>query len=213
MLVYPELLLQLLRESIALGVSVGLFYCALSALRILLCEKRETPFRKRLARIKFPLIGNPYPMQTKHKEAPFFTKAVIILLDVLFCITTAVGILLLAFVGNYGRIRWFLLLGVLFGFLLTRFLFFKRAINLFDIIFSICRLLFCYLFQIFTLPIRLGISLIVLGARCLISCTLRLAVARKEAVYRKKYTKRIQKLASNGFGVLETGILPTQENV
>lgn len=114
----PKLLAGLVVQAIILGGVLGFLYSLLRISRVLLGGRGQYPVSRKFEETEFPIIGKCLLKRKKRRSARIFLMLIAFLEDVLFCVIVALGIVLLAYVGNNGRIRWFMPLGVLCGFVL-----------------------------------------------------------------------------------------------
>ena len=115
----PAALFRLFSESLWCGGLLLLLFEIFSFPRLLLLHRSEELSEGMSPALARMLAGgdrwgtrNSRP----HKTFRFFE-------DLIFCLSAAVALLLLAFVGNEGRIRWVSPVGMIFGFLAFRALF------------------------------------------------------------------------------------------
>ncbi|MBR2907340.1 MAG: spore cortex biosynthesis protein YabQ [Clostridia bacterium] len=111
----PKLLASLTVQSIILGFALGVLYSLLQFSRILLGERAGSAFSQKAKLPRF-LVAK----QSRAFTEKGLMRGILFFLrfsgDVLFCLSAAIGIILLAYVGNNGRIRWFILLGTALGY-------------------------------------------------------------------------------------------------
>ena len=115
-------LARLLLYAFLLGLAVGALYDAGRLLRILLGVERSDGFGSRIYEWKLPLHNRPM----RSGEDRRMSRALVInVCDFLCVITATLGILILSYAYNSGRVRFFTLLGAAVGFFLYRAFFAK----------------------------------------------------------------------------------------
>ena len=209
--IIPEQFWRLFAESLFLGFTLGTVYCILSSARILLCTGKQTSLRLSISKCSFPWIRNPFMFREKSQRSSWFRFMLPILFDVAFCIFAAVGTILLAFVGNHGRIRWFIPLGICIGFTVTRALLTNATTILLDCLLVVCKIVLSYLLFLLVLPIKLLIRIGTSVIRRLLVCTGNRLRNHTEQIFRKKRIPELKALALKGFGCLEAYEKPSEE--
>ncbi len=196
----PKLLMSLTAEAFILGVVLGLLYSLLRFSRVLLGEC--VPERQ----VRLPRFWVSERKSVKSDRN--ISRGLISLLcfweDILFCLCAAVGIILLAYVGNNGRIRWFILLGTAVGFACYTLTLGKLFSYAFELLAAVVRLLCRYVVFILLYPLRAAGK----GIRILFS----FLIGRLRVQIRKRKNKRFHALqmrtllaaASEGFGSFES---------
>ena len=189
----PEALFRLFLESVLFGGILGIVYGLMPLLRLILFESCVIRISERLERqLRFRAKASCSESMVRSH----LIRISVFLEDLLFCLTAAVGLLLLAFVGNEGRIRWLLPIGMLIGFLLFRVMLGRPMARLLGYLaFTVRFLALCL-----TYPIRL-----IAGVVC--EAVLRVYGAirdkrqeRAERRFREREAERILSLAERGFG-------------
>lgn len=199
----PQALAGLIVQAVILGLTLGFFYSVLCVVRILFTAGSTSEAERKLSEICFPLIGKASVARKTRRCGHFFVWILTFFQDILFCLSASVGILLLAFVGNQGRIRWFLLVGSLIGFLL----FFKTLGKLIayfsEWISAGLHVVFRYVWFLLFFPLRALFDVL----RKLI-CNLTEKMERKrrskrDVAFRKAEMSRLLSAASEGFGCIK----------
>ena len=110
-------LAKLLLYAFLLGLAVGALYDAGRLLRILLGVERSDGFGSRIYEWKLPICKRPM----RSGEGRRVSRALVInICDFLCVIAATLGILILSYAYNSGRVRFFTLLGATVGFFLYR---------------------------------------------------------------------------------------------
>ena len=113
-------LARLLLYSFLLGLAVGALYDAGRLLRILLGVERADGFGSRVYEWKLPICKRPM----RSGEDRRMSRALVINVCDFLCVSCAtLGILILSYAYNSGRVRFFTLLGATVGFFLYRAIF------------------------------------------------------------------------------------------
>lgn len=207
----PAVLASLTVQAIILGGVLGVLYSVLQLTRLILGEGQPAApqfFFRRLPAL-FRSVSPP------PKKKPRVRRVLLFLLrffeDIFFCLSTIIGIILLAYVGNNGRIRWFILLGVLVGFVVYMgtlgVLFSRISSGLAVLIRQVVRMIF----RVTVLPLRMiarGIKNALESCKRIFACRI---LERKNEKYHTTELKRILESASNGFGCIKNFDLPNQD--
>ena len=199
----PEAFVRLSIQALILGATLSLLYSVLKIPQILFGDSGDTPVADRLRSFSFPLIGVPSERRSSKRHGSLVRQLITFFEDVLFGLCISMGILLLAFVGNNGRIRWFLLAGTLIGFVLCRITLGRISDRFSDIFAIMIRILFRYVTFFFLLPIRLLAKGTVKLFRRLGAIFKKRIQQKREALFRQNEEKRLLSAALNGFGCAE----------
>lgn len=206
----PAVLASLTVQAIVLGVVLGVLYSVLELTRLVLGEGQPaTPqcFFRRIHALSQPVSATP-------KKKPRARRVFLFLLrffeDVFFCLSLIIGIILLAYVGNNGRIRWFILLGVLVGFVVYMgtigVLFSRISSGLAVLIRWVAR----SILYVMMLPLKMmlrGIKSVLLSCKRVFE---RHILERKNEKYHIAEMKQILGSASDGFGCIQNSDLTKQ---
>ena len=196
----PKLLMSLTAEALILGVVLGLLYSLLRFSRVLLGECVP----ERQVRLPRFLASEQKSVKSDRKVSRGLTCLLRFFEDALFCCSAAVGIILLAYVGNNGRIRWFILLGTAVGFACYTLTFGKLFSFASELLAAVVRFLFRYVVFVLLYPLRT----VGKGIRILFSFfaeRLRVQIRkRKNERFHALQMKTLLLAASEGFGSFES---------
>ena len=197
----PSALFRLILQAVFLGLALGVLYSALRFTQIL--STGEDAIRnEKIGALKFPLIGT---LVKERPERPRKTRKWGLCLltffeDIVFCVSVAVGIVLLAFVGNCGQIRWFLPLGVALGFLLFRISVGKYIDRKMALIAALLTLIRRYVGFFLAFPFRIIFRKVKSICRRIVSAYVQRRTKKRELRYAKEERSRLLQLAERGFG-------------
>jgi len=195
----PEALARITLESLLWGSVLGIFSAVSEYLRLLI-SKDPNRFPNHLSIQKCPLIGS-YVKQSSRKTK-FFLNITTFFLDFFLCILAAVGILLLSFIGNEGRIRLIFVIMMLFGFLTMRAVGRKRIILILRYICFFLYVMALYIAFFALFPFRCIFRKICKYIAAFVQrmrCHIRI---KREQHFSEKEKTRVLALAENGFGCL-----------
>lgn len=142
-------LAKLLLYAFLLGLSVGILYDAGRLLRVILGVERADGFCSRMYEWTLPICKRPM----RSGENRHVARAIVINICDFLCVTAAtLGILVLSYAYNSGRVRFFTLLGATVGFFLYRAIFSKILMLACRPIVLLIRYLFLSFLAIFCTP-------------------------------------------------------------
>ena len=147
----PEALFRLFLEAFLLGLILGVLRMLFQSPRILFLED---PARLALPEKAKALLCRVEGDSVRLKRHLYGERTLIFFEDLLLLLLAACGMLLLLFVGNEGRFRWFVPLGMLLGFWLFRGTLEKLFSRLIRCAVSALRLVFSCLWHPFRLLAR-----------------------------------------------------------
>lgn len=165
---HPKLLAELFFEAFILGIMLGLLYSSLHLLRVLLFLDSSRTVPPKISEFSFPWIGRCLQHASSKKRGRIFLFLFTLIEDVLFCLCAVIGVILLAYVGNNGRIRWFMPLGVSLGFAFFALTFGKMISYFSAILSAILRVITKYIIFVLLFPFRLFMK----GLRKIVHATL-----------------------------------------
>ena len=152
----PKTLSGLAVQAVILGAVLGVLYGLFRVIRVMMGEKSG---------YALPSFWNPrrLPFYGKVKDASrrsalngrrAFLNILTFFFDIMFCIAAVAGIFLLAYVGNNGRIRWFIPLGATVGFLLFELTLGRVFRYLSEFLAEVLRVLLDYTVFLLLFPLR-----------------------------------------------------------
>ncbi len=161
MLVYDQYaFLQFLCRSFLLGVLLGGIYDAIRISRILFGITAYSPGRRyALYDRSFPIIGRVYRVRGRG-IGRLLAEIIVFAGDLLFMLTSGIGLLTVAFFENNGKLRLFMIIVTFIGFFMYRLSIGRAVMYFSSIIVFIIRLSVRYIFYFLTYPIRLLYKLI-----------------------------------------------------
>ena len=206
----PAILASLTVQAIILGGALGVLYSVLELIRLIFGEERcSIP---KFLSIRLPTLLQ-FDSVVAEKKSRVRSGCLFLLRffeDIFFCLSVIIGIILLAYVGNNGRIRWFILFGVFIGFVTYMgslgVLFFRISSGLAALIRWGTRTIF----HVMMLPLNMTIR----GIKSFFGFCKRAfkshILERKNEKYHIAEMRRILESASNGFGCITNFDLPNQ---
>lgn len=199
---HPKLLAELFFEAFILGIILGLLYSSLHLLRVLLFGDSNRTVPQKISEFSFPWIGKCLQHASSKKHGRIFLFLFTLIEDVLFCLCAVIGVILLAYVGNNGRIRWFMPLGVSLGFAFFALTFGKMISYFSAILSAILRVITEYIIFVLLLPLRL----IMKGLRKIIHATLskvrKQILSTRDRRFHNEEKRTLLEAASVGFNVM-----------
>ena len=172
-----------------LGGFLGAVYDVIRLSRALIGVRYSDRLSSRLARTSLPLIGClPFEVIRSRKRREMATNLFIAVGDVCFFLVASVAVPVFLYHANNGILRWYLLVGILLGFVLYRMTL-GRLTEMFSEIFTfVVRALGAYLFRFLARPVFSAFAWLTN-----ILCKSFACVKNRCDVYcMKKYTKKIE---------------------
>ena len=185
---------QLYLYALLLGVLLATVYDVLRITRVFLGVRYSRRTVKKLQEIRLPFL-KPYQRRGESR----LLGIVVFLEDLLFCIFSAVALILLFYQANNGRLRFPAILLVGVGFLLYRGTLGRLLMLFSEVIAFFVEVFFRYLVFFTTLPFRFLVRLICKRIHALAS---KAARVQKRSV-RNRYTKeQLQRLQRDACGLI-----------
>lgn len=193
----PKLLASLTIQAFIFGGVLGLLYSLLRLSRILFGERVHSVSKMQIQLPRFAAERSKALTERKLTRGMLFLLR--FLEDVLFCITAGVGIILLAYVGNNGRIRWFILLGTALGYTCYALTLGKLFSYVSELLSMVLRLIFRSTVFVLLFPIRVAAR----GIRRLLTVLSRRLQTRirkrRDAKYHALQMKALLAASAEGF--------------
>lgn len=197
----PDVLFRLSLEALIWGLILGIISCFTDAIRCMLMKMEDhTPRFKKLRAL--PFLGRAFPKQPRRGCPKVLSRLLVFLLDVGLCVTAAIGLVLLSWIGCEGRIRMVFVLMMLCGFFLLKRLLHRPIRILFGIVTGLLYLILIYARFLLLLPFRLVGCALLRALRCLHRKVGGRITEARESSFRKRETIRILDRAKNGFSCI-----------
>ena len=136
--------------SVATGIILGVIYDAIRITRALFFSENE-----RYLKIELPLVKKTAYASQRRRLSCIAADMLVAIGDFAFMITTAVAIILVAYVENMGRMRWLIPTGVAVGFTSYYYTIGKLILKISGFIAFLIRAGLVYLATFIALPIKM----------------------------------------------------------
>ena len=146
----PTSLFRLLLASLIFGAIMGVLYDCIRIQRVLFGISRYTDAAN--TPIFCPKLWKPREKRIPEKARDFFKHGVLVLQDMVFCLTVGVLLSVLLFYRNNGEFRGFVLIGVVLGFSAYYFTVGKLVIRVSEYLVFAIKTAMLYAIYYITLP-------------------------------------------------------------